>query len=230
MQNGERGNAVDGTGANVARNVGVAEAAHARGVFGFECMRVEPAHLQRGLDMQARQARARLAGNARQVTRLQRQIDALPRFRAWSDTAPNIVTTVGGNDMLDKYLAGSAYTAAFYLGLISLVGYTGVPVLADTMASHASWTEAGLANAPTYSQSVRGTAPWSTAASGKVKAFTSALSYSITSTGTVKGSFLTTVSTKDGATGILFSAGLFTGGDKAVNNLDTLNVSYSLGI
>lgn len=152
----------------------------------------------------------------------------------WTDTvhpvlAPNLVTTVGGNDMLDKYFAGSSYTAAFYLGLISSVSYAAGPVLADTMASHGGWTEAGATNAPTYSQSARPTAAWSSAAS-KSKALSSALTYSITSTGTLKGAFLTTVATKDGTTGILFSAGTFTGGDKAVGNGDTVSVSYSCGV
>jgi hypothetical protein len=147
----------------------------------------------------------------------------------WSDTFPNVVTTVGGNDILDKYLAGSAYTAANYMGLIGAVSYTGVPVIADTMASHGTWTEAGGTNAPTYSQSARPTCAWSSAAS-KSKALSSALTFSITSTGTAKGVFLTTVATKDGTTGTLISAGLFTGGDKAVANLDTLSVSYSLGV
>lgn len=147
----------------------------------------------------------------------------------WEDTIHNLITTVGGNDMLDKYFAGSAYTAAFYLGLMSSVSYTTGAVLADTMASHGGWTEAGGTNAPTYSQSARPTAAWASA-SAKSKALSSALSYSITSAGTVKGCFLTTVATKDGTTGILFSAGVFTNGDKVVANLDTLQVSYACGV
>jgi hypothetical protein len=60
----------------------------------------------------------------------------------------NLVTTAGKHDMLDKYLAGSASSGAFYMGLISSVSYTAVAA-ADTMSSHADWTEAGIANAPT---------------------------------------------------------------------------------
>lgn len=42
----------------------------------------------------------------------------------WADQIDNLVTTAGKNDALDKYLAGSGYTAAWYLGLIGATGYT----------------------------------------------------------------------------------------------------------
>lgn len=141
---------------------------------------------------------------------------------------PNTVTTAGKNDLLDKYLSGSSYTAAFYLGLISSTSYSAINA-ADTMASHAGWLEAGNANTPAYSQGARPTAAWSSASAG-AKALSSALAFSITSAGTIKGAFLTTVATKDGTTGVLFSAGLFTGGDKTVASADTVNVSYSLSV
>lgn len=146
----------------------------------------------------------------------------------WRDSIENLLTTLGKHDLLDKYLAGSAYTAAFYLGLISSVGFSAIAA-ADTMASHAGWTEAGVANAPTYSQATRPAAVWAAAAAG-AKALSTPLAYSITSAGTIKGAFLTTVSTKDGTTGLLFSAGTFSGGDKVVANTDTLNVSYQLSV
>lgn len=146
----------------------------------------------------------------------------------WSDVIENLVTTAGKNFGLDAILAGSSYTASWSLGLISLTSYTGVNV-ADTMASHAGWLEAGAANAPTYSQSTRPAPAWS-AASGGNKSTSVGVVFSITSAGTVKGCFLTTVSTKDGTTGTLYSAGLFTGGDKVVANADTLSVTYTASL
>lgn len=147
----------------------------------------------------------------------------------WRDTIQNVVTKVGKNVMLDAALAGSGYTVVGpFLGLISSTSYTGVSV-DDTMSSHAGWLEAGNANAPTYT-APRKTCAWNAAANGS-KSLSSALSFAITGSGTVKGCFIVygtgAVSTVDNTSGTLYSAGLFTGGDKVVGNGDTLNVSYT---
>jgi hypothetical protein len=98
------------------------------------------------------------------------------------------------------------------------------------MGSHGGWTEAGLANAPTYT-APRKTAAWSTASAGS-KSLSAAASYAITSAGTVKGAFLVfgsgALSTIDNTGGTLYSAGTFSGGDKVVGNGDTLSYSASL--
>lgn len=141
----------------------------------------------------------------------------------WTDGFPNTVLTAGKNELLDKALAGSSYTAAFYLGLISSSGYSAISA-ADTAASHAGWTESTA-----YSNSTRVAASWASASSGS-KALSSAASFTINATDTIKGTFLATNSTKGGTSGIHISAGLFTGGDKSVTSGDTLNVSYSLGL
>jgi hypothetical protein len=150
----------------------------------------------------------------------------------WREVIENVVATVGKNLMLDTAFAGSAYTVVGpYMGLISSVSYSAVAA-GDTMASHSGWLEAGGANAPTYSGN-RKTAVWSASSAGS-KALSAALSFAITSSGTVKGAFLNfgsgAVNTKDDTNGVLWSAGTFSTGDKAVVNGDTLNVNYSTSL
>jgi len=154
------------------------------------------------------------------------ELALIPQEIKWADSFPNTVCDLGANDLLDKYFAGSAYTAAFYVGLISSTSYTAIAA-ANTMASHAGWLEAGVANAPTYSQANRPALNMASAASARAKATSAVSAFSITGTGTVKGAFITTNNTKDGTTGILYSAGLFSGGDRAVISGDTVNVSGS---
>ncbi len=150
----------------------------------------------------------------------------------WEDEFHNTVMTIGKNVALDAFLAGSAYTVTGpFMGLISSTSYSSINA-ADTMASHSGWLEAGTANTPHYT-TVRPTCAWS-AASGGAKALSAALSFTFTGSGTVKGAFLCygtgAVSTIDSTAGTLLSAGLFTGGDRAVVTSDVLNVSYTLAL
>lgn len=159
---------------------------------------------------------------------------SIPMEDKWAGEAPahNLVTTVGKNLLLDTLLSGSGYTTTGpYLGLISNVSYTTGPAAGDTMASHGGWTEAGGTNAPTYT-APRKTLSFSAASAGS-KTTSSAASFAITS-GTnviIKGCFLVlgtgALATIDNTGGTLYSAGLFTGGDKTVSNGDTLTVTYT---
>ena len=78
----------------------------------------------------------------------------------WEDDIENLVTTVGKNFTLDTTLGNTAGGAV----VMGLKG-TGTAVVADTQASHASWLEVGLANAPTYSGN-RPTPSFSAASAG----------------------------------------------------------------
>lgn len=154
----------------------------------------------------------------------------------WRDEFTNTVMTAGKNLALDTILAGSSYTVTGpYLGLISSASYSAISA-SDTMASHAGWLEAGTTNAPQWTtpgSGARATAAFSSASGGS-KALSSALSFSISTTGTLKGCFLvfgsSASATNLNTSGTLLSAGLFSGGDRAVINGDTVNVSYSLAL
>lgn len=141
----------------------------------------------------------------------------------WTDTIDNLVTAAGKNDLLDKYLAGATYTAAPRMGLKG----AGTAVVADTMGSHAGWSELGGANAPAYSGNRP--VPAFAAASAGAKATSAAVSFVFTSGGTVAGAFLVMagLATKDDTTGVLYSAGDFAGGSRTVQTGDTLNITYT---
>jgi len=141
----------------------------------------------------------------------------------WEDDIENLVTTVGKNFALDTTFAGSAYTAAWFMGLVD-GGSAPAYNVADTMASHAGWTE----NVG-YSNATRPAPAFSSAAAG-TKATSTGVVFTINATGTIAGAFMNTVSTKSGTTGTLYSAGSFTGGNKSVANGDSLTITYSASL
>lgn len=140
----------------------------------------------------------------------------------WTDTIKNLVVTVGKNDLLDKYFEGSSYTAAWYLGLVD--GATSPSYAAgDSMSSHSGWTESVA-----YSNATRPAPTWNSASSGSKS--TTSTAFNISGTATIAGAFMTTSSTKSGTSGILYSAGNFTGGNRSVVSGDTLNVTYTASV
>ena len=145
----------------------------------------------------------------------------------WADTFKNLTTNVGRQDLLQKYFITNAGPGSVFMGLKG----TGTAVVADTQASHASWSEVGLANAPTYS-GTRKTPTFTTVttANPAVLATATAVVFTMTGSGTVAGAFINVggSSTIDNTTGVLFSAGDFTGGSKTVSSGDTINVTYTL--
>jgi hypothetical protein len=145
----------------------------------------------------------------------------------WEAKFPNLLTVLGKNFLLDSALAGSAYTAAEYMGLISATSYSALSS-ADTMASHAGWLEAGSANTPTYS-GTRQTCVWS-AASGGVKSLSAGLTFTFTGSGTVEGAFIVggsgAVATIASSAGILYAEGTL-GTAQPVISTNTLTLSYS---
>lgn len=148
----------------------------------------------------------------------------------WRETLPNLVLNEGLNDLLSKYFKGSNYTAAWYAGLIDNANYTAIEA-ADTAAKIST-----TANPPTtnswqefddYSESVRQTLVLGSVASQSVDNSASKAVFSINASGTVKGAFIVTTSTKGGTTGVLYGAAAFSSA-RTVESGDTLNVTVTL--
>jgi hypothetical protein len=192
--------AQDSADASVIRGAGVNESAHAEGRYFAQCFDKD--------------------GNLK-----------------WEDFIENTVMTEGKNVMLDAALAGSSYTVVGpYMGLISSVSYSAI-VAGDTAAQingTNGWKEAGSStNFPLYT-TPRKTCAWSAASAG-AKALSAALSFPIITTGgTIKGAFIIfgtgATSVIAATTGVLYSAGLFSGGDKVVAPSDVVSVSYSTSL
>jgi len=215
-------------GASIGRGVEAIEQSKAIGRYGVECIgpveefRSQYVLLRDRILVFKQMSKVRKFLQRTNIAKTLSEFATIPIEIKWHEAFDNLVTTAGKNDMLDKYLAGSSYTAAWYVLLIGSTSYTTGAAVTDTMASHGGWAED-----VEYSQAARPTTAWSAAAAGS-KALSSAAVFSINGDGTtIKGCGLNSVATKSGTTGTLFSAGLFTGGDKVLANGDTLNVSYT---
>jgi hypothetical protein len=144
----------------------------------------------------------------------------------WVDTFHNLVVNQGLANMNGAYFAGTAQTTTWYLGLVTGPGSGTTFAAADTLASHAGWTES-TAYTPSGRKAVTfGSA--TTANPSVISNSASPTSFSMNATATIAGAFLCSVST--GTSGILFSEGDFTGGDKSVASGDTLNVTYTFSL
>lgn len=152
----------------------------------------------------------------------------------WEEKFPNLVVAVGKQLMFDTLLKGSSYTVVGpYLGLISGSGNTFAA--ADTMTSHAGWSE--FADYTVGGSAVRGTAVFGSASSSGLTpanvttSTATAITYTITgSGGTIGGCFLVTgsgaSSTISNTSGTLYSAGAFATA-KVTTAGDTVSVTYS---
>jgi hypothetical protein len=145
----------------------------------------------------------------------------------WEDQMHNLVVNQGLQDMNTRYFTGSAYTAAFFLGLVTGPGSSTSYAATDTLAVKPGWTEftnySGSRKAVTF-----GTA--TTADPSVISNSASPSQFSITGGGgTVAGAFLCTVAS--GTSGVLFSEADFQSpGDRVVVSGDTLNVTYTFSL
>lgn len=131
----------------------------------------------------------------------------------WRENVTNLVTTAGKTDIVDKYLKGSGYTAAWYL----ILKGAGTIAAGDTLASHAGWTESTpyAGNRPSIT--------WGTTSAGSNTA--SAVNVSINATATVAGAGIASVNT--GTSGTLYSMSDFAA-SRSVLSGDTLSVTVTI--
>lgn len=144
----------------------------------------------------------------------------------WVDIAPNLVTNVGLQSMNTQFFTGSAYTAAWYVGLVNGTSASTTFSGGDTLASHTGWTEnssyTGSRKAATF-----GTA--TLADPSNINNASSTASFTMNATATIAGAFLANVAS--GTTGLLFSAADFQSpGDRSVVSGDVLNITYSFNL
>jgi hypothetical protein len=145
----------------------------------------------------------------------------------WEESTHNLVVNQGLQDMNTQYFKGSAYTAAWYLGLITGPGSATTIAAGDTLATHAGWTEftnySGSRKAVTF-----GTA--TTADPSVIDNSGAPSSFTISGAGgVVAGAFLCNAAT--GTSGVLFSASDFQSpGDRTVVSGDTLTVTYTFSL
>lgn len=142
----------------------------------------------------------------------------------WEDDAPNLVTTAGKNELLDAAIKTGQAAPTYYLGLVTGPGVAGANV-ADTMGSHAGWTEN-----TSYDEATRVAFVPGAIASGSVANTASPAVFTLSASVTIGGSFLTDGSAKGGTTGVLYSVGAFSNGDKTGADNDTITVTYTATI
>ena len=146
----------------------------------------------------------------------------------WKAQSKNLVVNVGLAYMAGTALTSVAQITTWYIGLYG-AGASNTPAAADTMSSHAGWTEVVA-----YSNATRVAATFVTATTANPSVATNSASpavFNINGTTTVGGAFLTTGSAKSGTAGTLFSAADFgSPGDRSVVNSDTVSVTYTFSL
>lgn len=140
----------------------------------------------------------------------------------WHEEMDNLVVDVGMNKMLDMTFFSGTASPAWYLFL----KHTGTVAAADTMASHAGWTEA-----TPYSNANRPTWTPNGAASGKSTSNSSAKAvFNFNATDAdIAGAGMTDNNTKGGSTGTLYGAADF-GAARGVASGDTLTLQVDISL
>lgn len=139
----------------------------------------------------------------------------------WTAEVPhNLVVTEGLNHSIAQHFKGSAYTAAWYIGLADASPTFAAP---DTMGSHGGWAEVEA-----YTEVNRQTLALGSVAGGSAHNQASQGTFSMNAATTVGGAFLCTDSAIGSANGTLYGGGAFTTGNKPVGSGDSLSVQVTV--
>jgi hypothetical protein len=133
----------------------------------------------------------------------------------WNDIAKNLVVNAGLDHVLDVIFHGTTQVNPWYVGL----KLTGTVKAADTLSSHASWSEATVysGNRPAYVEA---------AASGQsITNSANKASFTIDAAATIAGAFVASASA--GTSGTLMCGANFTA-PRGVESGDTLEVAYTI--
>ncbi len=139
----------------------------------------------------------------------------------WTESFHNLVTTAGRNQLLDAVFRTGKAANAWFVGLVTSTPFTAYAA-ADTMASHAGWTE----NAA-YAEATRPAFVPAAAAAAAITNSASKAVFTINLYTTIRGAFLVDVATKSGATGTLYGIGDFASLRTVVNG-DVLRVTITV--
>lgn len=136
----------------------------------------------------------------------------------WTEDISNLVTNAGESYMLQAGLDAQTQITSWFIGLTD-----GTPTVAetDTMASHAGWVEVTA-----YSEAVRQAWTGGTESGQSIDNSAAPADFSINADSTtVGGAFLASSSTKGESASTLYAVGAFSGGDRAVDDGDTLSIT-----
>lgn len=133
---------------------------------------------------------------------------------------PNGIVDVGMNMILETMFHAGSQSTTWYIGLVDNSGFTAFAD-ADTMGSHAGWTESTV-----YTQATRPQWTMGAAASRQITN-ASTVDFSINGSATLKGIFVADNNTKGGTSGVLWATAAFSS-TVAVQNGDTLKITYTV--
>jgi hypothetical protein len=132
----------------------------------------------------------------------------------------NGIVDEGIEYLLDAGFNGGTQDTTHYIGLVDNSGFSAFAD-ADTMASHAGWSESTA-----YSEATR--PAWNPdAAASRAVTNSTTVDFTMNATATIKGIFVTSNNTKSGTTGTLWSTAAFASNASVVSS-DVLKVTYTV--